>query len=180
MRVLFIFPTRDGTGNISLNLPLLIAVTKRAGHDVRLFDFQDYNCFQDKFLEDRSVFFKEAPLKSQRIIQDRKAFYGRGFGQLVDGFGLKATEYREDFDSLLREFRPDLIAVSAVSMDFEFACDFLAPFKEKYGIPVIFGGVHAILLPEEAISQPVIDYICVGEGEVCFPQFLDSLTSEPC
>jgi radical SAM superfamily enzyme YgiQ (UPF0313 family) len=37
--------------------------------------------------------------------------------------------------------------------------------KAATGLPCVFGGIHAILDPEEVIAQPFVDVVCVGEGE---------------
>ncbi|MEW6108615.1 MAG: radical SAM protein [Nitrospirota bacterium] len=32
-------------------------------------------------------------------------------------------------------------------------------------IPIVWGGVHPSLLPEQCLSQPYVDFVCIGEGE---------------
>lgn len=44
-------------------------------------------------------------------------------------------------------------------------------------LPVIWGGIHASLLPEETVSDPSVDYVCVGEGDYTIVQFYDQLAS---
>ena len=48
MRVLFLNPSRAGQGNIPLNIPLLIAILRKHGHTVRLFDLSDYAIFDEE------------------------------------------------------------------------------------------------------------------------------------
>lgn len=152
MKILFVNPSRAGQGNIPLNIPLLIAILKQAGHDVRLFDFSDYSIFDVATKEYEKMFFKETERDE-----------------------LKKTEYIKDFENLIIEFNPHIIAVSALSVDFKFACEFLLRFKNKYKIPVIFGGIHAILLPDEVIKEEACDYVCIGEGENALPQLLEAI-----
>lgn len=40
--------------------------------------------------------------------------------------------------------------------------------KEKSQVPVVWGGVHASLLPEETLANKHIDFVVVGEGEETF------------
>ena len=163
MRVLFVNPSRAGQGNIPLNIPLLISILKSNSHDVRLMDFSDYACFSDtQSFEDK--FFKKADFDSTKIASDRKQFYGIGFDDDI-GAELKKTDYNSDFDHIMIDFKPDLIAVSCLSVDFNFICDFILPYKIKHNIPVVFGGIHSILNPDEAINNDCCDFVCIGEGE---------------
>lgn len=42
-------------------------------------------------------------------------------------------------------------------------------------VPVVWGGMHASLLPESTLSDPAIDYVVAGEGEEAFLQVLRHL-----
>ncbi|HEX9092898.1 MAG TPA: radical SAM protein, partial [Coriobacteriia bacterium] len=44
-------------------------------------------------------------------------------------------------------------------------------------VPVVWGGVHASLLPEQTAASPSVDYVVVGEGERAFSQLVDALAS---
>jgi len=173
MKVLFFNPSRAGQGNIPLNIPLLIGAAKARHHEVWLFDLSDYQVFDDKLFE--SAFFKEAAFGEERILQARKLFHGKDYGIHVRGYDLKSSDYRNDFESVLNRFAPDMIAVSCLSVDFPFAADFLRSFRNRYRIPVVFGGIHAILMPDEVIHSDVCDILCTGEGENTFPELLDCL-----
>jgi len=38
--------------------------------------------------------------------------------------------------------------------------------REKYpALPLVWGGIHASLLPEQTLQSPCVDYVVVGEGE---------------
>lgn len=63
----------------------------------------------------------------------------------------------------------DLVAFSTfTAMAYE--CYALAERYRAAGIPVVLGGLHATLLPEDA--QPYFDAICVGEGEDLWPRIV--------
>lgn len=70
-----------------------------------------------------------------------------------------------------------LVAFSVVSDSYGWACDIAAKVKEKKNIPVIFGGVHPIAVPERVISQPFVDYLCIGEGEYALLELADALAN---
>lgn len=42
-------------------------------------------------------------------------------------------------------------------------------------VPVVWGGVHASLLPEQTVRAPYVDYVVSGEGEVSFPKLVRRL-----
>ena len=176
MKILFFNPSRAGLGNIPINIPVLISILVEHKHTVKLFDLSDYDIFNNKEYE--SIFFKEAKMDESKVIQDRKNFYKGAFEKAVHGTDLKKSDYTKDFEELLNTFKPDMIAVSSLSVDFKFACDFLRPFVKKNKIPVIFGGIHVILLPEESMSDEVCSMVCVGEGETAFPKLLEAIENK--
>jgi len=49
-------------------------------------------------------------------------------------------------------------------------------FKEKHpDVPVIWGGIHSSLLPEQTLAHPYIDIVVVGEGEATFEELVKTL-----
>ena len=42
-------------------------------------------------------------------------------------------------------------------------------------VPIVWGGVHPTLLPEQTLKNPYVDIVCVGEGEETFPDLVDVL-----
>ncbi|HDQ15976.1 MAG TPA: B12-binding domain-containing radical SAM protein [Bacteroidetes bacterium] len=47
--------------------------------------------------------------------------------------------------------------------------------KSKKGIPLVVGGIHATLFPEETCKEKNIDFVIYGEGEIAFLELLNSL-----
>ncbi len=175
MKVAFFNPSRSGQGNIPLNIPLLIAVARANGHEARLFDLGDYACFDQDSQAYAQMFFKQANLDEARVAAERQAFYGASGLPTPGPAQLKTSDYAADFRRFLEEFRPQVLAVSSMTIDFAFACGFLAPLKREFGFTVVAGGIHAILLPQEAFAHPAVDFLCVGEGENALRQLLQAL-----
>lgn len=75
------------------------------------------------------------------------------------------VDLAEDFFKTVEEYRPDLVALSSTSYDFNGSTNFIFKAKQEFGIPVIVGGPHAMVAPERAIQNPSINIVCVGEGE---------------
>lgn len=82
------------------------------------------------------------------------------------------AEYLEVRDVSEIPDRFDAIALSTLSATSKEAYAMAARFREK-GIPVILGGLHATLAPEEAARH--VDTIVIGEGEVVWPEILRDL-----
>ncbi|RJQ53844.1 MAG: radical SAM protein [Nitrospiraceae bacterium] len=76
----------------------------------------------------------------------------------------------EDF---IRDYDPDLIGISLMALEFYPAKNLTRLLKEKFQVPVIWGGVHATTNPDDCIKYA--DYICHGEGEKVVVSILDHL-----
>lgn len=50
--------------------------------------------------------------------------------------------------------------------------------KKRYpNLPIIWGGWQTTTLPEETLKADYVDYICMGQGDKMFSQFIDVITS---
>lgn len=61
--------------------------------------------------------------------------------------------------------KPDVIGFSVLTNQYKYALEIGNSIKTYMDVPIIFGGIHATMAPQETLSQPCVDYICVGEGE---------------
>ncbi|MFA5357166.1 MAG: radical SAM protein [Candidatus Omnitrophota bacterium] len=81
-------------------------------------------------------------------------------------------------DKLIEEIeyiRPDLIAFSVLTDQYRWAVDMAGRIKKKIGVPVIFGGPHVTMVPDEVIKNDCVDMICVGEGEGAIIELVESM-----
>jgi len=65
----------------------------------------------------------------------------------------------------VQKFRPDLIGLSIVTNQYQYATKIARFLRERTNIPMIAGGAHVTMAPEEVLSDGLFDYACVGEGE---------------
>ncbi|MFA5148433.1 MAG: radical SAM protein [Candidatus Omnitrophota bacterium] len=73
--------------------------------------------------------------------------------------------HESSVDGAIRAFKPRMVCVSAVTLEFPFISRIAGYIKSKYpDIYLLAGGMHVSLAPEEAIAGP-FDAICIGEGE---------------
>lgn len=71
---------------------------------------------------------------------------------------------KELLGEFLRSRQLDLIGLSLYTVNFDLAREMTAWLRrEAPGVPILWGGVHATVKPEECIE--VADIACIGEGE---------------
>ena len=149
MKILFVYPNDYLNIGIPTGLSTLIAVLKKEGHDVSLFDY---------------TFIKTNQLNKERIVETsvyKPTAYT--IDDLVRDDPIQTVE--EAFEKHLNSYCPDLICLSAMTGLFDVGTDLLNKFKSKLKCKVVAGGVHSTIAPEDALSSEVVDFICIGEGE---------------
>jgi len=87
--------------------------------------------------------------------------------------------YEKDINlliNLLLELKPDIVGISVSSPAFSTAAILTREIKGKLDIPVIWGGIHPTLCPEECIRNA--DIVCVGEGEAPMYELVERLENK--
>lgn len=87
-------------------------------------------------------------------------FHGRDWHQYV----LKELEKEQ----------PDLIGFSMLSFQYQTILEIARFIKQHSSVPIIVGGTHVILSPEEVLRNQAIDIVCIGEGENVLKELLDN------
>jgi radical SAM superfamily enzyme YgiQ (UPF0313 family) len=110
----------------------------------------------------------------QEGIDVRNVFLPGGVGKYKYRSGYA---YRYD-ESLLEQVvslcrGSDLIGISVMSNYFERAIQLTAAIKSTTGKPVIWGGIHATVMPEESLQYA--DMVCIGEGEYALLELLGKM-----
>lgn len=65
----------------------------------------------------------------------------------------------------IRDFKPDFVCFSVVTLDYPWACKVSKIIKKISNIPIVFGGIHVTSCPEETIKNKFVDFIILGEGD---------------
>ncbi|MBN1384050.1 MAG: B12-binding domain-containing radical SAM protein [Elusimicrobia bacterium] len=85
------------------------------------------------------------------------------------------TEHEKDLlADLIKKINPDIIGISTRSTFFPVAKDITVKLKQTVNAPVIWGGAHPTICPEESIQ--FADMICVGEGEKLIAELADRIS----
>jgi radical SAM superfamily enzyme YgiQ (UPF0313 family) len=86
---------------------------------------------------------------------------------LSDGHEVKLIDHDWDEIPFGEDF--DLVGITATTFSSQRAFDIADAFRQRR-IPVVLGGVHACLMPEECLAHA--DAVVVGEAEYVWPQLL--------
>jgi len=81
----------------------------------------------------------------------------------------------EEIKAFVEDFKPGLVGISAVTPQYRSALKIARLIKGFSKTPVVLGGVHATLVPEEVLKEDCFDYACVGEGEEAVLELVDRL-----
>ena len=80
----------------------------------------------------------------------------------------------DDLNKALSEIKPNLIGFSVLTTEHGWLAQTSRQIKNTFkNIPIVVGGVHAVLYPESVLRIPDIDYVCTGEGEKTLVDFCD-------
>lgn len=158
-RVLLVYPNMQMINLLPSNISILSACLKKSGVIVDLFDTTFYKT-EEESVDDKRVEYLQL----------------RPFDYAQYGIHYKNTDVFEDFAKKIKKFRPDLIAITLVEDTYPLAIKLLESVSDEE-IPVIAGGVQAILAPEMVLASDQIDMLCYGEGEEALPELCSRLSS---
>jgi len=128
--------------------------------------------------ENMGVEFLSAQLKREghevRLFFDPKIFGGGILPKI--NFLNKIFDLKEKIIAQILQWNPHIIGFSCMTHNYLWCIDIAQEIKKIKNIPIIFGGIHPTLLPEEVLSQECIDMVAVGEAEVSFLKLLNNMT----
>ncbi|MBN2101783.1 MAG: radical SAM protein [Candidatus Aenigmarchaeota archaeon] len=75
----------------------------------------------------------------------------------------------------------DILMISSMTMAFPNAVELIKQIKDKMpNITVLVGGIHTVIVGGKILDEcPLIDYLCIGEGESFVIEFLKYFNKEP-
>jgi len=77
---------------------------------------------------------------------------------------------------LISELNPNLVGIGVRSSFLAIASKISKRIQERFGKPVIWGGTHATVAPEQSIQ--IADMICLGEGEQTIVELAQKLSGD--
>ena len=122
------------------NLAIISACLKQANFQVKLFD---------------TTFYKTRKFTGDDIRVSTLQVKETNFDEL--GININKIDMYDDFMLLVKEYKPDIIGLSAVELTYPFGIKFLKRLREEgFSIPTIVGGIHATIDPEEILNENLV------------------------
>jgi len=154
-KILLLYPNSTNDGVMPLAIGILSTIAKDLGCDVEY--------FETSFYQKEGSVPEERERTGEFKVSDRKNSI-----TLLPHYRL-----RKDFFEKIEAFKPDVLGVTANSIEFEKFEELIDDMEVINPKPfVIVGGVHPTVAPEEVIKNPFIDALCRGEGEKAWEEFL--------
>jgi anaerobic magnesium-protoporphyrin IX monomethyl ester cyclase len=145
---------------IPINISYLSASLKRAGFATCLFD--------------TSFYAEQEGVELEKKKEDAGIFMPVDYESI--GVHLKEDDLFKDFLRAVENEKPQLIAFSIFSQAKSQNFDMANAVKEKFpDIPVVMGGIHVNVEPEEVFEFSSADYLCLGEGEEALVELAEYL-----
>ena len=103
--------------------------------------------------------------------RNQRTLYPLGLGYLAayapEGWRVRLVD--EQFEPVDLDAPTDLVGISTTTMTINRAYEIADAFRER-GVPVVMGGIHVSVRPDEALEH--CDGVCIGDGEPVMEQIL--------
>ena len=76
--------------------------------------------------------------------------------------------------AVVRDFRPHVIGYTLMTGEHVTILELNRKLKQKFDFKAVLGGPHA-QFSQRVIEEEGVDAICIGEGDISFPQFIERL-----
>jgi len=133
-------------------IALFSAILKSHGHQVDLFDATYYSI-------DYGVDSDGTKAANLNVVP---------YDPSEKGISMRTSSWRDDLREKFDTFKPDLIAMSTTEDMWNLGANLLESVSERIKAnetPVIVGGVFPTFAPGLVIKHPLVNMVCVGEGE---------------
>jgi len=78
----------------------------------------------------------------------------------------------------IKYFNPGLVMFTSTTNLFPWVKEVSSAIKEHFAVPILVGGIHPTILPEETIAHPAIDMVCRGEGDEAIVELVGKMESK--
>ncbi|MBF0275482.1 MAG: radical SAM protein, partial [Nitrospinae bacterium] len=101
-------------------------------------------------------------------------------GHHVEFYDQDLHHKEHSFDRLLKGFQPELFVITAMTPQYFHCQKAISLVKDMFPhCKTILGGPHASALPDSTMKEiEKLDFLCVGEGEKTFKEFLLALNDQ--
>ena len=144
------------SGRLYLGLAYLAAVLDKDGHQVQIFNGE--------------TFFKNIINQREKVVINEEDY--------LKNFNSNHEVYKEIMKAA-KDFGPDIVGISFMTAN-SASGYYLAEMLKNYNpqLPVIAGGTHPTLLPEEPLKKAPFDFVIRGEGEETIVDLINSIKNK--
>lgn len=147
-----------------LNLLYLATyVRDRGGYQAALVDGENVSVPELKGLE--------------ALAQDPEVVMHQGIPRMVKILEDPQHAFWEETERRIVAENPDLVGITCNSGNMDTARILVGRLKRR-GVPVILGGSHPTVLPEQSLNYTGADMAAIGEGEITLVRVMDALTGK--
>ncbi len=98
--------------------------------------------------------------------------------EIVDFHVLWDEREQQALDNLRNRDDLLLVGISTMTVEARHTLEILRFIKEAHpGVKTIIGGIHASLYPEHTCKNPLVDYVCTGEGEYLLLDLVERISN---
>ena len=144
------------SGRLYLGLAYLAAVLDKEGHQVQIFNGE--------------TFFKNIINQREKVVINEEDY--------LKNFNSDHQVYKEIMKAV-QDYKPDIVGISfmtANSASGYYLAEMLKSYNPK--LPVIAGGTHPTLLPEEPLKKAPFDFVIRGEGEETIVDLVNTIKNK--
>ena len=101
----------------------------------------------------------------------------RATGHQADLIWIREKWTEEQFLRAVEDRSPDLVGFSTTALQWPYARNYSRALKAaRPDLPLVIGGVHATLVPDQVWAEGTFDALCIGEGEYPMRDLLEALS----
>lgn len=144
------------SGRLYLGLAYLAAILDKEGHSVQIFNGE--------------TFFKDIINQKEKVVINEDDY--------LKNFNPDHKVYQEIMKAV-QDYGPDVVGVSFMTAN-SASGYYLAKMLKSYNpeLPLIAGGTHPTLLPEEPLKKAPFDFVIRGEGEETIVDLINSIKNK--
>lgn len=107
--------------------------------------------------------FESFPIRQFHPFLEREGFNVKSIFLKANGYKFPSKKEVEILIDYLKTIKPSLIGISLRSRYFKLAKSITKIIKENFKVPIVWGGIHPTIAPNDCIKYT--DIVCIGEGE---------------
>ena len=92
----------------------------------------------------------------------------------IDAQGLSCQQAINE----IKKLDPDIIGITSMTFTFLYALNLAKEIRKVINKPMVFGGNHATIYPEETLQHLCVDIVVIGEGENTFLEIVNALSNK--